>query len=67
AYWARIRSITYAAEQSDAAAIGFDDVSIYREIGKEVGKRSIPMRQLLRHEALQTFKGWEEMEDKTCY
>lgn len=66
-YWARISKIFYANTKMDAAAIHFDDDFIYSEISKAHEQRSIPMKQMMRTEALQVFKDWENKEDKTHY
>ncbi len=67
AYWARIEKITYGADHNDAAAIGFDDAFIYRELQKRPSDRTIRMVQMLRNEALVGFQLWREMENKICY
>lgn len=51
----------------DAAAAGFNDAFIYEELQKEQKDRTMPTKQLLRSNALQTFKLWDEMEDKLDY
>ena len=66
-YWAGIAKITYAATRRDAAAIGFADEMIYAEIGKDNGDRTIPMVQLMRHEALSAFSAWQAYEKKIPY
>jgi tRNA(Arg) A34 adenosine deaminase TadA len=66
-YWARIGRIFYAGARRDAAAAGFDDDLICREIALPVSRRKIPMRQLLRGEALKVFKEWRDKPDKVCY
>ena len=66
-YWARIEKIFYAGGRRDAAAIGFDDDLIYREMARPVSRRKIPMRQLLRGEALKVFKKWQDKPDKIRY
>jgi len=66
-YWAGIHKITYAATRKDAAAIGFADDLIYDEIGKTPSKRAITMVQLMRKEALATFKAWQENNEKIVY
>src|SRR5919206_831766 len=43
AYWARLARIVYANTREDAAAIGFDDALIYRELEKAVPDRIMPM------------------------
>jgi len=66
-YWAGIQKITYAADRTDAAAIGFADELIYQEIGKPPAGRSIPMAQLMRQEALASFAAWQAFEGKIAY
>jgi guanine deaminase len=66
-YWARLGKVFYAAARRDAAAIGFDDGEIGREMARPVARRKIPMRQLLRDDALKVFEGWREKADKVCY
>jgi tRNA(Arg) A34 adenosine deaminase TadA len=66
-YWARIRRIFYANTRRDAAKINFDDDLIYREISRPMARRKIPMRQLLRPEALKAFAAWEAKTDKVLY
>ena len=66
-YWARISKIYFANTQQDAAAIRFDDKFLYEEIPKEKSQRKIPMVSLMRDEALQVFKHWDQKIDKTPY
>jgi guanine deaminase len=66
-YWARIDKIYYANTKSDAAAIGFDDNYIYEELKAEMEHRNLRFIQLLRDEAQQTFKQWENSAFKTDY
>jgi len=66
-YWARVRRIFYANTRRDAARIKFDDNLIYREISRPMARRKIPMRQLLRPEALKAFAAWEAKTDKVRY
>ena len=66
-YWARPGHVFYAAYHSDAAEVSFDDQFIYEEIRKKDVERSIPMQQFLRKEAVEVFKEWQAMEDKTLY
>jgi tRNA(Arg) A34 adenosine deaminase TadA len=58
AYWAHIDRLVFAADAEDAAAIGFSDRNIELEIAKPLQQRSMPSRQLLRHESLQLFQQW---------
>ena len=66
-YWARIRKIFYAGARHDAATAGFDDDLIYREMAEPVSRRKIPMRQLLRGDALKVIKEWRDKPDKLQY
>jgi guanine deaminase len=66
-YWARISRVVYAATRADAAAIGFDDDFIYRQIALPLEKRTIQMQPLLRDAALSTFTEWEKKTDKLPY
>ena len=52
--------IFYANTRRDAAAIGFDDDLIYRELARPISRRKIPMKQLLRREALKVFAEWKK-------
>ncbi|MCZ4244539.1 nucleoside deaminase [Pedobacter punctiformis] len=58
-YWSRIETIYYANTKADAGKIGFDDQFIYDELDKPMEKRSLPVIQMLRDEAMQAFKLWE--------
>lgn len=66
-YWARPEKIFYGCSKKDAADINFDDDFIYKEINVPLHQRKIPTTQLLRNEALQVFKSWENKSDKTDY
>ncbi len=66
-YWARLKTIYYANTRKDAAKIQFDDNFIYREIGLPIPSRKIPMKPLLRKEALEVFKEWTNKTDKIRY
>jgi tRNA(Arg) A34 adenosine deaminase TadA len=66
-YWARFKRVYYGNTRKDAARIDFDDDLIYREVATPVAKRKIPMRQMLRTEALTAFKEWVGKTDKIRY
>jgi guanine deaminase len=66
-YWARPDKVYYGNTKSDAASIGFDDQFIYEEIEKPYPERVIPMEQLLRSEAQESFKLWLNKVDKRYY
>jgi tRNA(Arg) A34 adenosine deaminase TadA len=66
-YWARLDRIYYANTRQDAAAIGFDDDFLYREISRPIGERSIPAIRLLADEARGAFAAWTRKGDKIRY
>ena len=66
-YWARFKSVYYANTRRDAAKIEFDDEWLYREVARPVARRKLPMRQLLRSEALEVFAEWQAKPDKLQY
>jgi guanine deaminase len=66
-YWARLSRIYFAGAAGDASAAGFDDSLIYSEIAQPHTKRTIPMIQLMRDEALVPFRAWREKPDKIAY
>ena len=66
-YWSHVDNIFYANTRTDAADIDFDDSLIYSEIGKDIDKRKIKMKQMNREEALEAFKIWQNKEDKIKY
>jgi tRNA(Arg) A34 adenosine deaminase TadA len=66
-YWARISRIYFGNLAQDAAKIGFDDSTIYREIAQPRAERGIPMIQMMRDEAIAAFLAWEENPKKIPY
>ncbi len=66
-YWARPDRVFFACTKEDAAAIGFDDELIYREIEIKPSDRKIPMENLLREESLEAFELWKAKGNKLLY
>ncbi|MBI2677184.1 MAG: nucleoside deaminase [Candidatus Koribacter versatilis] len=67
-YWAGIGSIYYAATVADALKYGnFDDSFIYKELALPVEKRSIKMTEMLREEAVEVWKKYQQKPDKVPY
>ncbi len=66
-YWARPSRVYFACNREDAAKIGFDDQFIYDEIGLDINARRIETRSLMRDEAIEVFRLWDEKEDKVPY
>ena len=66
-YWSHIDNIFYANSRDDAKNIDFDDSFIYSEISKKNEDRKIPIKQMLRKEALIAFELWNKKTDKVKY
>lgn len=66
-YWARPARVYYAGSAADAAAVGFDDSLIYQQLQVPHTQRRIPMQQMMRDEALEAFRAWEQKSDKVKY
>jgi len=66
-YWARIDRVYFGNLAADAARIGFDDSAIYAEITQPHADREIPMIQMMREEALEAFRAWEQHPGKIRY
>jgi tRNA(Arg) A34 adenosine deaminase TadA len=66
-YWARLDRIVYANTHTDAAAIGFDDAFLYRELNLPLERRQVPASRLLADEAHRVFEEWAAKPDKIPY
>ena len=66
-YWSHIDNIYYANTRDDAKKINFDDSMIYSEFSKKIEDRKIPIKQMLRDEALEAFDVWDKKTDKIEY
>ena len=66
-YWARIGTLYFGNTKADAAAAGFDDEHIYREMEKPAAVRGLKMIQILHDEAAIAFKLWQESDSKFNY
>ena len=66
-YWSHIENIYYANTRDDAKKINFDDSLIYSEFSKKIEDRKIPIKQMLREEALKAFEIWDKKKDKIEY
>ena len=66
-YWSHINIVYYANNRNDAKNIDFDDSMIYSEINKKIDERIINMQQMMRDEALEAFKIWNENSNKIKY
>jgi len=66
-YWARPRKVVYAASRHEAAAAGFDDEFIYKEINLAMPERKIPFAYEGLPEARELFRLWMEKGNKKLY
>ncbi len=66
-YWARLARVFYGATRTEAAAAGFDDDFIYREIPLPAAERTLPLDPLLHDEAQAPFQAWAARADKVRY
>ena len=67
AYWSRVDRLFYAACRDDAAAAGFDDETIYAELGLPIAERSLPMLRIHSDEVARPFEVWRGKADKKLY
>ena len=66
-YWARFRALYYANTREEAAAIGFDDEFIYREMPLAPAARVIPGVHLRTPQSHLPFAEWAGKPDKIRY
>ncbi len=66
-YWAHLDRMYYGNNKHDAAAIGFDDAFIYKELELSPAQRRLKTSILLPEEAIEAFDKWREKPDKTEY
>lgn len=67
AYWAKIEMIYYANTKQDAQNIGFSDNFIYEELDKPMQERCLPIKQLMRDQALIAFNLWNQSGMRAAY
>ena len=66
-YWARPKKVYFGASRHDAAAAGFDDSLIYKELTASLHDRIIEMVCLGSEKANEVFSEWKEQPDKIDY
>ena len=66
-YWSHIDIVYYGNSRENAAEIDFDDKFIYDEMKKDIDERKIPLKQILKDEAIKAFNLWAQTENKTKY
>jgi guanine deaminase len=58
AWWARVQRIVFCATRADAAAAGFDDDLLYREVQLPLTQRRLPIERALAARANEPFRAW---------
>jgi len=66
-YWSRCQAVFYGNSAGDAAAIGFDDSFLYRQVALPMQARALPMQRLIPEEAIASFDAWRNQPSKTEY
>jgi guanine deaminase len=66
-YWARPRSVYFAATRADAAAAGFDDSFIHEELTRPPGQRTLRLERIALHGSDQPFRIWRTLPDRIKY
>lgn len=66
-FWARPARVYFAATAADAAAAGFEDSFIYRQLETPHAERSIPMIQVMDERAAWPFEEWVNRADRKTY
>lgn len=66
-FWARPSRVFFAATHDDAAAAGFEDSFIYRQISVPHSQRSIPMIHIVDELSTRPFAEWVNRAEKIEY
>ena len=66
-YWAGIERIFYGNTKQDAEDINFSDKFIYDELALPMTERRVPAVNIMREEALEAFRDWQNKSDKVEY
>lgn len=66
-YWAHLDRMFYGNTKQDAAAVGFDDAFIYKELELRPEDRRLQTVPMLHDEAVTAFLKWKDSPDKTEY
>ena len=66
-YWARPERIVFAATREEAAAAGFDDDRIYRELVRPIDERTLPTQHVPVDGRHRPFEAWSRQQDRITY
>lgn len=66
-YWARLDRVFYAGTRADAAAAGFDDELLYKELEQNPALRRVPMIAVEHSDATAPFRAWLDCNARRPY
>lgn len=66
-HWARLDGVIYGASREDAAAIGFDDALLYRELALDPAHRRMPSLQAEQDAAVAAMRAWWWLPHRVTY
>jgi guanine deaminase len=66
-YWAHIDRVFYATTRDDAAAAGFDDADLYRELALPPAERRVRLQRIEMPSASKPLRAWIALPDKVPY
>jgi len=66
-YWSRLSRLVFASSREDAAAAGFDDDRIYRELALPIAERDLPTAQAQRDLGFSAFESWKALDGRVRY
>lgn len=66
-YWARLRTVFYAADRADAAGIGFSDAHIYAEMVEPPEKRAVRFVRTDAASARAVMRAWQASATRRDY
>ncbi len=67
AWWARVDRIVYCATRQHAAAAGFDDARVYKEITLPLEQRQLPLSRARAELAENPFRAWKDNPRRVPY
>lgn len=65
--WAGCDALFFGGTSDDAARAGFDDAALYRQVRLPIAERNLPSTNLMREQALESFKAWQEYPGRIEY
>ena len=65
--WARCDALYFGGTAADAAEAGFDDSRFYEQVCRAPGERALPSKNIMREEALESFRTWSKFAGRIDY